>query len=374
MLKLKQKVKNVRHLIISVLLFSIPLLIFFPSTYLTIDEHDYINNAKLLITSGLKTDCDLDINGQWKTNLGYCISKYNIGTSIFFIPSAIIGDWFVSITILLIFIFGSLVFYLLLKHYKLDERLIYLFVLFPAFSFYARTALSELISMALILLIFYLLLKLRKAYLYQLLIGVTIFFAILTRYTNLIPIAIIGIYFFYQQVVKVGLVKTLKHFWILNISVVVGIALILLINNDLYGEPLRSGYYFSSEEGFSTFENFFKTFFNYIFLINFIYPLALIGIFATRLKDGAIFLLVSLTMIILYSLLKNSSFPGKFSDLLLGLRFLIPIYPFILLSYFDILNRFKSQKSYNYLLFSIVFILIIINLGINLSHYIFLQS
>ncbi len=373
MQNLIKSIKRNKHLILSVLIVILGFLLFFPTKVITIDEHDYLNNAHLLINGDLKTDCNLNIPGQWPTNLGYCISKYNIGTSIFLIPAVLIDTNLVILTSLVIFSFSILVFYKLIIFYKLDKKLIYIFALFPPFIFFSRTLLSEIYSMSILLFIYYSLLNL-KSFKYRILAPILIIISLYIRYTNIIPVGILAIYFLIYYLRQESFKDLVKKYWIIPIILGLGAITLFIFNHNYYGFFLRSGYYFSAEEGNIVPLQFPVVFFKYFLLVNIFYPFGLIFLFKSRIKHTKLFAVLFITLLLFYSIVKNESFPGKLSDIILGLRFLIPVYPFLILPYAGLINNFKNERVYKYLMYTIIILLICSSLLVNLLHYNFINK
>lgn len=372
MIKIKNTLLESKHLIIAGVLVFIPLLLFYPTKFTTIDEHDYINNAQLLLNGGLKTDCSLNIPGQWPAG-EYCISKYNIGTSLILLPAVILNKNLIALTTFAAFLVGIVVFYKLLQMNKLDKKFIYLFALFPPFIFFTRTALSETYSMSFLLLSFYLLLKANKQNYYQPLAALTIILTLFIRYTNSIPILVILGYLAYSEISLIGIKNTLKKWIYLIVLLFLGIVLFSAFNYQHYGALFRSGYYFSSEEGAIIWEQVPVTFVKYFLLTNIFYPLMLILLFRTKIRWKNLLLSAFLGLFFFYTIIKNVSFADKVTDLILGLRFLIPVYPFALLAYFEFLNRFRDRKYYKSALYTFMVLLIGAAIYINLVHQGFLN-
>lgn len=369
MYKYINNLKPAKHLILSILCVLPAFIVFFPTTFTTIDEHDYLNNAQLIVNSGLKTDCSLNIPGQWPTDLGYCISKYNIGTSFFLIPGVLLNKDLVAMSTFLIFILGIVIFYKLLEYYKLDKRFIYLFALFPPFIFFSRTILSEMYSMVMLLGLFYAFLNINKSAKYKVLTGVFMSLALYIRYTNIIPVAILGIYFLYVYIKEYGIKQVVIKFWITHLIALIALISILVFNYTFYGDFFRSGYYFSSEEGSLALEQIPAVFFKYFLLINIFYPATLVVLFKSKITHRKLLITIFSSLLLFYTILKNESFPGKLSDIILGLRFIIPVYPFLLIAYFERINSLKNEKYYRYFLYTSIALLIITGIVINYIHY-----
>jgi len=366
-------------LVISLAITAIFFFIFYLSKYVNIDEHDYLNNAKLILQGDLKHDCNLNIEGQFPTSNG-CISKYNIGTSIFYIPAALINDKLAFLITLIFFLISIYIFYLLLKEFSINTFFLYFYAFFPPLVYYSRTLFSEIYSITFILLTVYSLIKLLKSNnkVYGILCGISASIAILIRYTNIIPLFILiaGLLFFYNQSkIKIGK-KEITYAAIIIASMLPIIICLLLFNLNSYGALLRSGYYYSGEEGAFALGQFPVIFIKYVLLLNIIYPGMLIVALISKLKYRWLFFLTSFIVVIFYSLVKNITFAGKLSDLLLSMRLVLPIVPLLILSYsswFNDLLKNKLQKRKWALI--VIFIAAIISVfSIHLLHFLYLQG
>jgi hypothetical protein len=227
--------------------------------------------------------------------------------------------------------------------------------------------------MSFLLLSFYLLLKATKQSYYQPLAALTIILTLFIRYTNSVPLLIILGYLAYSEISLIGIKNTLKEWIYLILLLLLGIVLFSAFNHQHYGALFRSGYYFSSEEGAVIWEQVPTTLIRYFLLTNIFYPLMLILLFRTKIKWKNLLLSAFLGLFLFYTIIKNVSFADKITDLILGLRFLIPVYPFALLAYFELLNRFRDRKYYKPSLYTFVVLLIGAAIYINLIHQGFLS-
>lgn len=357
-----QILNRYRLLIIFLVLF-IPYIIFYPTKYANVDEHDYILNSRNIIEGTLHMDC----NKEGYRVSDFCVSKYNIGTSVFLLPSMLIGENLTFFTTFIVFFLSILIFDKLLGVYKIDKIYLYYFALFPAFVYFSRTVFSELYSMFLLLLSMYLLLLYinNKRNIYLILLGITLSFLAFVRY-SLIPIDIIFVLYL--------LISFKKKAIITIVSALPFVLAFLAFNNYMYGSPIRSGYYFSKEEFTFSLLAFITVLPKYLIALNTIYPFMLLGSFFSKIKDKWLILVGVIVMILYYSLsgLNANVFEGRILDLILGVRFFIPIIPLLMLLYFEVINRRVKIPSFFHL-FS-VGILVMVSIAIHVIHNNFLLS
>ena len=163
----------------------------FPTRSISVDEDNYYNNAVNIVEGNLKQDCDPEKWGQFQVE-DYCIYKYNIGTSIILLPAVFITEIFdinsdISfITPLIAFLLTVFFFSKILKNNNLDQKYLILFALYPSYLYFTRTYYSEIYSVLIFTLIFYLLDKVNLNFKRMILIGVIFGLGVLVRYTNLI--------------------------------------------------------------------------------------------------------------------------------------------------------------------------------------------
>lgn len=367
-LSIKSFLKRHKVFFISILVFTFVFFVFYPTKTVTIDEHDYLFNSQLLLKGNLKTDCTTSIPGQWDVG-DYCISKYNIGTSFFLLPAVVLNINPIVIT-LIVFILSAVIFYKLLIRFNLNKNLIFLFVLFPPFIYFSRTLLSETYSMFLILLFFYILRLKNPKSLKLLFAGLIFILSVYVKYTNVLAVTLIFLYFAFKKFRETTFIEAVKFYLPFLISTFFGVVSLFLFNLHHYGGILRSGYYFSSEEGNFVLSQSIFIFIKYVILINLIYPLLFLAIYKSKIKLKKLYIALLALFLIFYSLVKNESFPGKVTDLILGFRFLIPVFPFLLLMYIDFVSELKLNRK---ILAILLILLIIATFGVSYLHYNFLK-
>lgn len=133
-----------------VIAFIILFLAFFPPMYTSIDEHEYLKNAVLLVSGQLKTADPLDYCGGIIRNSQYQ-STYNIGKSVFLIPFLLFPFPFAMLSGLLIHLLNTALFFLILRQRGIDPRFTLLFLFFPAFVWESRTLFSESFALTFLL-------------------------------------------------------------------------------------------------------------------------------------------------------------------------------------------------------------------------------
>lgn len=347
-----------KTLIAILLWISVWFIVFFPTKTITIDEFHYVGNAYHLVQGDLRQVCDSNYPGQFQ-NGDFCISKYNIGASIFFWPAATLNQPRLAIVIdFLAVVLSVIVFSQLLRLFQVSQKFLLLFACYPAVIYYSRTAFSEPISMLLVLIAALLLTKLtleqsmtkvRKS-LVNVALGIVIGLAILVRYTNIILFGVMLGLWVLIQAKKYGLSEAFKSL----LTTIVGgspfAILFLWINSYLYGNPLLSGYHFSGEDGI-VLSNLIKFLPGYIFALLLMWPgmivLSKFKVGGQKQKVGVlnIFWWSGVLLILFYSISVNTLFEGRLLDLVLGIRFLLPIIPLFILSYASVLQHWANKRK-----------------------------
>lgn len=351
-----------RLLIIFLVLF-IPYLLFYPIKYANVDEHDYILNSRNIIEGTLHMDC----NKEGYRVSDFCVSKYNIGTSVFLLPSMLISENLTFFTTFIVFFLSIVIFDKLLGVYKIDKIYLYYFAFFPAFIYFSRTVFSEPYSLFLLLLSVYLLALYSKnnKNSYLVLLGITLSTLAFVRY-SLIPLDIVFVLYL--------LLKFKKKALITIASALPFVIAFLLFNNYMYGSPLRSGYYYSKEEFTFSLITFLSVLPKYLISLNVIYPFMLIGAFFSKINIKKLILSSTVLLLLYYSLtgLNAYVFEGRVLDLILGVRFFIPIIPLLMLLYFEVIQR--RFKIPNFIHILSISILVIASIAIHVVHNNFLLS
>lgn len=353
-----------RNLLICTLILLSQLLFFFPSFYTTTDEREYIENAYLLTQQGaVKYDAQC-FGGAY---CGYFngdgfISKYNLGLS-FILAPVINIDWKISFLVIFIFFIGALlVFQKILKNHGLNSKFIYLFAFFPPFVYYSKKVMTEIPSMSLTLLIYYLLFETKhKTNLRNILAGVLMGLLVLLKYTNALIVGILLIYYVIKHFKEFK--KLLKNIFFILIGATPIFIIFLSVNLALYGSPFRSGYYFSHEELLIIPELIIPQFLKYSAVLLVMYPLMLIVFLLDRNKKRFIAATLLLAFLIYFSPFPAYEFNSGILDFIFASRLFIPIVGVILFFYFSAIQEFisKFRKSTIEIIFIIVALLLIAN-------------
>lgn len=357
------QILNKYRLIIIFLFLFIPYLLFYPIKYANVDEHDYILNSRNIIEGTLRMDC----NKEGYRVSDFCVSKYNIGTSIFLVPSMLISENLTFFTTFVIFFLSIIIFDKLLQIYGINKIYLYYFAFFPAFIYFTRTVFSEPYSLFLLLLSVYLLALYSKnsKNIYLVLLGVTLSALTFVRY-SLIPVDIIFVLYL--------LIAFKKKAFITIASALPFVIAFLVFNNYIYGSPLRSGYYYSKEEFSFSLVIFLSVLPKYLVSLNVIYPFMLIGAFFSKINIKKLILTSTVLLLLYYSLtgLNAYVFEGRILDLILGVRFYIPIIPLIMLLYFEVIQRRFNIPNVLHLIS--ISGLILVSIAIHVVHNNFLLS
>ncbi len=363
--------------LISIIVIITFLLLFYPSGIANVDEYDYLKNSQLILDRGLQQECTLGSFSQFDAG-EYCVSKYNIGTSILLLPAAFTNPHIAFLISAATFLIGVVVFSRILVLLKIPKYFTYLYTFFPAFVYFSRTLMSETFSATFIVIILYLLFKLEKEFSqkWSYILGNVIGFAVLIRYSNVIPIGflIIGFIVLWFRQKKLGRNEIVS----LSSGLIAGglpwLAIFLGTNQYLYGHPLRSGYFFSGEEDvFLNFQTIWGTF-RYLGILLLMYPLLAVGGLFSKLKYKWIFFLTSLTLILFYSGFPTTVFEGRILDLIFGIRFILPMIPLLLVGYASWLTEFESKKRWKIFCVFGLFILLVSAFLISAFHQDFLNQ
>jgi hypothetical protein len=337
-------------LIISVLLLFLVFLLFYPKTYVSIDEHNYLYNGQNLLKGTLKQQCIPDETSQFYLG-DYCIYKYNIGTSFFFILSWIVHPTSAFFITFLTYVYGIFIFKYLLQEFKIDPIFLFFFAWYPTFIYFSRTLFSEIFSMVFIISTVYFAVKFQKNNnsLFGLLSGIFGGLSILIRYSNIFLITILYFFLF-----LISLKKKRQTDWLVVISGIIPfLAFFFIFNFSYYGHPLRSGYFYSKEEGVFDLSVFPIQYLYFCLVLTILYPFMLPISLQTKIKFKTIILFMIFFQIIFYALFPNNigAFEGRILDLILGGRFLMPILPMVLFLYFKFLNQFLNKNLLKIIIF-----------------------
>jgi hypothetical protein len=356
-------------LYLSIILLAVVFFHFYPVTFASLDEHDYLNNANLILHGQLRQTCSETALTQFPVS-DYCISKFNLGTSLFYIPAVLTNPRAAFAITFAMFALGIVLIHLILKQLKIDPIFTYLYAFYPSFVFFSRTLFSETFSATLILLLVYLLLRFTATHSWRVgvLIGLVTGLAIYVRYTNIFTLVVMLVCFWTSELQLNwkniwSFDMNLDKFWHYIGPIVVGLlpamGLIMAVDIYLYGGFLRTGYYYAGEQML----NFSQA---PLLLLQFgvalclAYPGMLIVAFVTKMTQRNWILFPALTSIVFYLGYAHSLFEGRILDLVVGIRYLVPIIPLLLILYFKWLNKF-SRLTW----FRLSIVMIAIALGVN---------
>lgn len=317
-----------------------------------------------------KQTCDPNLPGQYEIE-DYCVYKYNIGFSVILIPFVALDLNSTFIANFLFFIGSVILFSELLKFFRIQSYFIYFFAFFPSFVFYSRTNLSEISSLFFTLAFTWSLLNLKKkkkkVYLFSFVAGLSLGVSIFIKYTNVVHLtAILGI-LYYKELVTFNFKRVVAF----CLGFIPLLLLIALINIELYKGPFNSGYFYADEQVFSI-SYFINHFWKYIVALTIFYPLSLpLGLYKNKLAYLAVPLFLS---IIAYSSSKNNLFEGRVLDLVFGIRFILPVLPFLFLPYFSKLQEYMKFKPAKIFTVLSIIILVIGTFCLNFSHWRYLRE
>ncbi len=338
-----------RIFILSIIFLSILFLIFYPSKYISIDENQYLANSYRLLTNEVQSDCH-DINNYPGLHFApnhTCVSKYNLGASLIIFPVVFVGENYVFVIVFTAFILSAFFFYKILLELKVEKFFIVFYIFYPPFIYFSRTVFSEIFSILFINIFLYTFLENKnnlrvKNYITGGVIGI----ATLVRYTNLIIFASFLLLYTLKEH------KFKKAFSIALGALPFGI-LIMILNKLLYGSFFASGYSLSGEEVFSL-GNLGINMPKYLILLTAIYPLMFIALFISKYKNKLLMIAPSVLILILYSLYPYNFFEGRIIDFIVAGRVLIPIIPFLLISYLYVLNNKISIRLKAFIAFILI--------------------
>lgn len=358
--------KNIFLLVI--VLSIISFFTFYPQRYENIDERNYLYNAQALSEGSLKLECD-GTEGQYAVE-DYCVYKYNLGTSFFLLPLANHPN----LVVIIPFLIFLLSIYIVHKYWD-NPLATVLFAAFPIGLWLSRTLLSETFSAFLILISILLLraiVKKEKEVLNAIFLGIVFGLLVWVKYTNILFILPFYLAFIFKQYSESKDISVLfKNTIISVLSSLIVIIPMLMLNNDLYGGYLRSGYYFSREELSFEFSNIFFMGVFYFLALNIWYPGMLI--FSFRKSKFLWMVIPAFIFIVLTSTFtgNNVAIDFELNDLIAGPRLIYPIIPIFIVSYGSLL--YKKLKDTKYISLLIILLLIYIPV-VHIGHWIWMSG
>ncbi len=336
-------------ILLAVICYILIYLMFFPSMYVSIDEHEYAKNAVLFSEGKLGVqEPEYACRSDLLNSNGY-VSKYFPGKSFFLIPFTFFGINAIMLSGLLVHLANFLLLILILKKLKVNKIFSLLYLFLPVMLWSSRTLYPELLVLTGFLAgtLFFIESKKRD----WLISGFFFSLAVLVRYD-----AIFGLLAFLIPCL-------LKKNWSKAIyfalgAVPVGIV-ILIFNTFAYSGAFNTGTYsglglvasllFSERgliEGF--FSRYFADLIIYSLILLAMYPLMLISPFISKKFS----LKQEFALIIIAYLILNARFTEFFafafsieSTFVARLRYLIPLIGLLIIPYSVLLDNFIKENK-----------------------------
>lgn len=328
---------------VGVVILTVLFLLFFPPTFVSIDEHQYYKNSLLLQQGELKTANPIEYCGGTFRGEQY-LSSFHIGKSIFLIPFTWAAFPFVMLSGLILHLINMGIFSLILRKLKLSQWLVLLFAFYPAFLWESRTLFSETFALVFLLAgtYFYLDERLPRKFWAGLLLGLGAFVR-----TEAVLIAIaFGIALIWKE--RHTLRKPLSSpiLWFAAGGVIAA-GILLGWNNWYNGGPFATQLGSPSRlfEGFPR-PLFFANLIQYVAVLCIAFPLMLLALlkpFRLRLE----LILATIFTLALFSQTANISVYEFFSPLTITarIRYFIPLAGLLLIAYAHAITPYLNQLA-----------------------------
>ncbi len=342
---------------IGFVIFSFLFLYFFPQNTGIVDETAYLSTAYTFQHGKVYYDQAGVPSAPASVAVdSHLVSRYAPGNSLLLLPfTAIHWKWSFARSFFLIAI-GYVMLILILSHFHLPRFYALLFLFHPAFTLYGRTIMSDLPATVCCLIGLFFLVK-EKHFLAGLVFG----FGIAIRY----PVALIIL----GLLIVLLFNKSFKNLLLLLVGSFV--ATIPLFLYHLYYFKIITGPTSENMIGFSV-TNFPVMIFRFVIFLNILYPALLILPFATRLRQRYIFIAPAVLFVVFFSLqyfLDTGT--TIFENIIRGQRYMLPIIPFLLIPYAEVLSRINFVgRIVKYFLIPLV----VVNAGIHYKHSQFLKQ
>jgi len=364
-------------LILCVLMYVITYLVMYPSAILIYDNQVFSQQAQDLLDFRLR-DYNLDnLENRIVPTGVYAVSHYPIGNALFIAPFLLFGY---KAQFLLGLVLHLLTFYIILqflRRYGLSEYYGLLFLFNPFTVIFSRYIFSDSVSMFLLVLAAYFFTKdeFLRSNERNLLISATAFsLLVLTRHQNvflLIPVFCIIFSGVYMDIRKKG-VGHLKDKEILVRSAAFMLPFFLTFcfllgyNNYLFGSPFIQGYSFlHSHFDFGILVGI-NRIIAYLIWFSLLLPLSGLFLFVSFSKkfrkDMFLFRVLVFIPVLFYSQTKTGISLLSMGDWITGLRFILMVFPLLLLIYAINLDsiHIKLRKSLLRIFSKLVFLLMIL--------------
>jgi hypothetical protein len=357
-----------------VVLFVILFGVYYPPSYVSIDEHEYLKNAHLLVQGGtiVAENPSLYCGGvMTPLTQPKSISSYSIGRSLLLIPFTFLPFSFSFASGLLLHLLNLILIYFILKEKNVPVNYSLLYLFFPAAAWEARTLFPELSVLTLFLGAYYLWMKkgFRSTLGAGLLLGLSVFFRV---------DAIIGPAAFLVQ----ALVKERPKILPLILGGLIPALLFFGFNTINYGGALSTGYGSVGEQiGQQLNPYFVKNALTYILLLFIAVPFSVGAIFRLeQRKEWPLFAALFAGYVFFFSHFTNFwdlpfSLPLTFTA---RLRYFLPLAGMLLIPslslYHAWIAQFRSHSSFSKIppKVALIAFLLLAGMGLfflNASHY-----
>jgi hypothetical protein len=370
-----------RTLILLGLAYLLVYLIFYPSIFLVNDEQMYSQQAQDMLHLRLRNS-NLNDTGNFIVIDGkYSVSQYSPGNAIFLAPFLLFGFRFQFLTGPLLHMLTFLFVVLLMRRYKINDKYSLLYLFNPFTMIFSHYIFSDFLSMFLFTAGAYFFtkesfLKLRR----KDIVASSIFFAalVLVRYQNvilLLPLFIYQSYIVLKNRSWRGF-KTNRALFALPFLLV--LCFILYYNNHIFGSIFKLGYSYIINPFDLNITHIFGRLFTYLIWFSLLLPLCAVALFYSfsgkNPNEMKQFKASIWLMMLFYSITIGPSLRFDFSGWVTGLRYMLVIFPMLLIVYSNELgymkNKFKaSEKIWNAVFIVLVLFFFIFGSLMSYTHY-----
>ncbi|MEO0085070.1 MAG: glycosyltransferase family 39 protein [candidate division WOR-3 bacterium] len=315
-----------RHwlLLFGLLVYTVCFLALYPPTFAIVDEDAYLTQA-FLFRSGRLSYNDSPIPAPHMTvaPAGRAVSKYPPGNALFLLPFTLAGWRWVFVSGLVLALAGTLLFAATLRRLcpEAGSYWALLYLCYPTVVVYSRTVMSDLLAATLVLAAFYCLLR---GWRWLLVSGLALGAACLVRYSNAVLVPVFVLLAWLRAERGKGLLR-------LGLGLVPAAFLIFGYNSFAFGGPFR----FPMQETGAFRLSFAVHNLNYyVSTLLLWYPLLLVAPFAAGRRRRLLLGLPVLALLVLFALFSYTYPAGNVLErVAVGLRYLLPALPFLLLAY-----------------------------------------
>lgn len=306
-------------------LFTVVFLVYYPPTCAIVDESAYLSAAYAFQQGTVFYDRAGINQEHMSTEINdHQVSRYPPGNSLLLLPFTLI-DWrFVFIRGWLMAGIAFILMILCLRHYHLPEIYAISLLFHPTLLLYSRTIMSDLPALVFILAGLYAGLH-KKAFIAGLLFGLSV----ALRYPNLIIPVTMAAFFLFKKEIRMAVVFTA--------GVVLGLLPLLIYNLQVFGVWWGSALVYGTSFSGHYLPHSLSRF---VFSLLLLYPGLLIVFFFWRSPDRWYWWSPALLTLLFYSFQGYHEDAGNWGiNLVMNLRYLLPVIPVFLLSAAGALNR-----------------------------------